>query len=425
MSNTCCKHESKDTTTRNFKLTKQPSKAAATCTTIQPLPDDPLAETPDCDTGNTSTDTSPTLVASSLPASPRFWPADSADDDTSLEALPDSELGNTGDYSYDYDMPLDFDQQLDISSRDQLEVSMSDSIDHNPKPEPWESLPPESISQSDNHNNNPVQDSDDEFEDLVTLVPAFRQTPPMRLVYLQSAIAHITGVATVTDATNRLQDGLDLIEICGVLPVHPQPLRSLATVKKHLGLQVDDYVEKKAICTRCYKFYSPQDIQDLISLNCTVRRCQGIIYRMKHERPDDITGIERKVGLKRVIEADGSIVDVEVTPGSSRSLFSCEVGLSMTINIDWFGITENRPVKVVLKGEVTQRALASARALCPLPEYVPFNFQGTEGKSDGSPGSSGGLSVGGAWWNSRRVMWGRSKASMEVQSRNRTEVRLP
>ncbi|KAG1727577.1 uncharacterized protein EDB91DRAFT_1253839 [Suillus paluster] len=45
---------------------------------------------------------------------------------------------------------------------------------------------------------------------------------------------------------------------------------------------------------------------------------------------------------------------------------------------------------VVLKGEVTQRASASARALCPLPEYVPFNFQGTEGKSDGSPGSSGG-----------------------------------
>ncbi|KAG1724054.1 uncharacterized protein EDB91DRAFT_1087620 [Suillus paluster] len=48
-------------------------------------------------------------------------------------------------------------------------------------------------------------------------------------------------------------------------------------------------------------------------------------------------------------------------------------------------------VKVMLKGEVAQRASASACVLHPLPEYVPFNFRGTEGKSHGSPGSSGGL----------------------------------
>ncbi|KAG1886462.1 hypothetical protein F4604DRAFT_1917260 [Suillus subluteus] len=74
----------------------------------------------------------------------------------------------------------------------------------------------------DTTNNN----DDGEPEDLLTLVPAFRQTPPVRLVYLQSVISHITGAETVTDATNRLQDGLDLIEICGVLPV-------------------EDYLEKK------------------------------------------------------------------------------------------------------------------------------------------------------------------------------------
>ncbi|KAG1735148.1 uncharacterized protein EDB91DRAFT_1348420 [Suillus paluster] len=75
-------------------------------------------------------------------------------------------------------------------------------------------------------------------------------------------------------------------------------------------------------------------------------------------------------------------------------------------------------VKVVLKGEVTQRASASACTLRPLPEYVPFNFQGTEGKSNGSLGSSEGLSVGGVRQNSGRFIRGRSKATTEVRSRN-------
>lgn len=51
---------------------------------------------------------------------------------------------------------------------------------------------------------------------------------------------------------------------------------------------------------------------------------------------DGTEWVKQEIGLKRMVEQDGSIIDVEDTPGSRCSLFSCEVGLSMTINIDWY-----------------------------------------------------------------------------------------
>ncbi|KIY48977.1 hypothetical protein FISHEDRAFT_42291 [Fistulina hepatica ATCC 64428] len=50
-----------------------------------------------------------------------------------------------------------------------------------------------------------------------------------------------------------------------------------------------------------------------------------------------------QLGLKRVINADGSVEDLDVYPGSSRALIKCPFGLSVTCNLDWFGITDSRP----------------------------------------------------------------------------------
>ncbi|KAG1818780.1 hypothetical protein EV424DRAFT_1347585 [Suillus variegatus] len=242
-------------------------------------------------------------------------------------------------------------------------------------------------------------------EDLLQeLVPAFQQTPPVQLLYLQAAIAHIIRSSTVAEATNQIQDGLDLIELCGALPTFPIPRRSIITVKKHLGLQTDDYVLRIPICDVCYKHYSLDDIQKLDTPICTVSRCKGSVYRTKREHTDPATGEDRfkripvkvlvycpiikavqrfllrstfvsnlrdtsqdidhtelsddnlmhdihngtewmklEVGLKRVCLPDGSITDIEESPGSRRPLVCCDVGLSMTLNIDWFGITEGRP----------------------------------------------------------------------------------
>ncbi|KAF8119204.1 hypothetical protein EV363DRAFT_1400949 [Boletus edulis] len=232
----------------------------------------------------------------------------------------------------------------------------------------------------------------------------FKQTPAVRLLYLQVAIAHIMGSSTVTTATNQLQDGLDIIELCGTLPTNPAPRRSLASVKKDLGLQVDDFIRRLPICDVCYKCYTTADIDTLGSPRCTVPRCQGSVYRTKrvHSKNSPIDTVEKRVpakflsysplikalaqflkrptfvehlrdtsqdlrrlpltddesmhdihdgtewttlelGLKRVLHPDGRIEDIEEFPGSRRSLFSCDLGLSVTVNIDWFGITDGRP----------------------------------------------------------------------------------
>ena len=257
---------------------------------------------------------------------------------------------------------------------------------------------------SPQHRNSTREPSDADEEpylhddDLQELVPAFRQIPPIRLLYLQVAVAQIIGSSTIAEATNQLQDGLDLIELCGVLPTSPAPRRSVATVKKHLGLQVDDFISKIPICDQCYKPYTRKDIDALESPQCKVPRCKGTVYRTKRQwstnsRSDDVSlkrvpvkyliycslvkAIQRfllrptfvaamrdtsqdqdsraslsadekmhdiydgsewtrlEIGLKRIRLPDGTIQDVEEYPGSRRSLFSSDVGLALTINIDW------------------------------------------------------------------------------------------
>ena len=43
-----------------------------------------------------------------------------------------------------------------------------------------------------------------------------------------------------------------------------------------------------------------------------------------------------EIGLKRVVDEDGNVRDIEANPGSRRLLTSCELGLGMTLNLDWY-----------------------------------------------------------------------------------------
>lgn len=206
--------------------------------------------------------------------------------------------------------------------------------------------------------------------------PASREIAPVRLAYLQAAMSQIFDGATFLDATNRLQGGLDLIRLCtGSLPISPVPATTIVTAKRRLGLEVDDYIVQRPICTHCYKYYSHDEIRVLDSPKCTVRWCHGIVYREKRVRsgpngdertpkripakihaysplpltiqrfllrPDfvknlcdnsrysedtvlhDIYDGERwtinAIGLKRVINDNGTVEDVEWEPGSKRLL---------------------------------------------------------------------------------------------------------
>lgn len=235
--------------------------------------------------------------------------------------------------------------------------------------------------------------------DSADLAPGFRESPAVRLLYLQTVVGNIFGSRTVLDSNNALTDGLDLIELAastaGIALTHIiKPAQTLTTAKRRLGLEVDDYIEKRPICTICYKHYSLDEIKRLPSPNCTVARCNGIVYRVKrraehlHDDSDEneirtpakimpyislIKGLGRmllrpsfvnnlvpydqayaaddskqmhdiqdspvynslKIGLKRVVDEDGSVRDVEDSPGSCRLLSSVDVGLSLTLNMDW------------------------------------------------------------------------------------------
>ncbi|KIJ07324.1 hypothetical protein PAXINDRAFT_182502 [Paxillus involutus ATCC 200175] len=230
---------------------------------------------------------------------------------------------------------------------------------------------------------------------------AFREAPPVRLAYLQAVRSNIFGRLTEDAATEGLRERLDILKLADSLPAAPAPATTLATAKSRLGLNVDDYIEKRPICTVCYKHYSIPDIELLGSPRCTVPRCLGEVYRIKRQksttgeiterrlpakiqpycywipalrrmllRPDFIAALwdpakarpppqdefsalddvhdglrwrQAEVGLRREFELGSPAQDIEVVPGSRQSI-SCDIlGLQITINLDWFGITDNRP----------------------------------------------------------------------------------
>jgi hypothetical protein len=43
-----------------------------------------------------------------------------------------------------------------------------------------------------------------------------------------------------------------------------------------------------------------------------------------------------EIGLKRVVDKDRNVRDIEANPGSRRLLTSCDLGLGMTLNLDWY-----------------------------------------------------------------------------------------
>ncbi len=132
-----------------------------------------------------------------------------------------------------------------------------------------------------------------------SLVPALRELAGLRLLYLQVASVNIFGSDTVLGSTNRLQDGLDLLELMNVLPTASQagsrlrPAQTLATVKKRLRLDTDEFIVQSPTCTSCYKVYSMEQMQTMTSPDCTVKRCKGIVYREKCMAED--LGREREV----------------------------------------------------------------------------------------------------------------------------------
>ncbi|CAL1715467.1 unnamed protein product [Somion occarium] len=218
---------------------------------------------------------------------------------------------------------------------------------------------------------------------------AMHESPPIRLAYLHAVLGNIFEHNTILDATNRLAGSLDIIDACGCLPTYPKPVRTLVTAKKQLGLNVDDYIKKRPICIVYFKYYSYETITSMDSPQCTESKCQGLIYRDVYtSKKNHITRLPAKIqpyasiikslrrlclrkdfienlipltgptegstddtpmtdfygasasgtiriGLKCVVDEQGKVKDIKILPGSSHMLRDCELGLSLTLNVDW------------------------------------------------------------------------------------------
>ncbi|EIW73842.1 hypothetical protein CONPUDRAFT_160647 [Coniophora puteana RWD-64-598 SS2] len=403
------RHEKRD---REEEERRQRQLAASVLLQTAPLPTGPLEPT-----ANASRTTSSINVAARLSSSP---------ESTSIELSGNIDLfysDSTG-FEDDYEeQGFDFPPSSSSpSSPELLPLSSPELLPSSPEHLPW-SPPPSSLllrsltppeSPEERQLSEAVQERSHERLTSIEspadiLIPAFQQPAELRLAYLQVIAAHIVGNSTVVEATQQLKDRLDLLDVCGKLLVYPPPRRSITTVKKDLGLAVDDFVRRIPVCPSCFHHFSYDNINALPSPSCPTRYCKGQIYRVKRPRPDDdapsdsvnekhipekillycplrpalqrfllcpsfISNLrdtssdehrppvndetpmhdiydgskwsQQEIGLNRIFHADGSPEDVEERPGSRRSLFSCDIGLSLTINIDWFGITDSRPYSV-------------------------------------------------------------------------------
>jgi hypothetical protein len=292
---------------------------------------------------------------------------------------------------YDYDPSYDLSDEDDD---DNTHLELNDDAHATPIPASETQSPPLHSSSPSEPGRNHTDDSNDEIppDDDFTAAKAFDEIPAVRLAYLQAIQSNTYGGVTVIQTNIQLRSTLHCIALSlpGGLPQLPIPATTLKTVKRRFGINVDDYITQIPICTACFKPYSLDEIGELASSQCTARRCNGRVYeeverkggrierkpakiqpyvsliatiRRFLQRPDFVRNlcntadavnrpplddntimfdvhdgdqwVKTFVGLERKVENDGTVRDVPAGPNTKKLLIECEMGLSLTLNIDW------------------------------------------------------------------------------------------
>ncbi|KII86134.1 hypothetical protein PLICRDRAFT_115269 [Plicaturopsis crispa FD-325 SS-3] len=225
------------------------------------------------------------------------------------------------------------------------------------------------------------------------VIPALQEEPFVRLAYLQAVMANVFGHLPLDRATKQLNGTLDCLRLAGCLPLIPRPVRTVASAKRRLGIDPDLWIIKYALCPKCWKHHTPAELIRLISDECTVPGCDGIIYdtirgkrvarlinpqvsiieslRRMFMRPGFAKKVEKKpehqagrnadedfvmkdmhdgdawysntTGTSREIGNRGTVRDVPTDGLQAIKLSSHRFGLQLTINMDGFGIIGGRP----------------------------------------------------------------------------------
>ncbi|KAF8595016.1 hypothetical protein BDV93DRAFT_576770 [Ceratobasidium sp. AG-I] len=224
--------------------------------------------------------------------------------------------------------------------------------------------------------------------------------PSIRLTYLKIANSNINNHATVRACNEDLGVSLDSLWLAGLeRPIQPRPVKTLAGVRRRLGLEIDSFLCRQPVCSECYQRFSFEEIEAAEVDKCFQPNCSGRFWRVDQGkrkplkcivytrlvpslrrfflRPDFLEALragrdahdthqtgpsdilhdvcdgsawnQRLAGLKRTWRADGRCVDrpTDVQSFNPSKIVSLGYGLLAAVNIDWFGMEEKHSLGAI------------------------------------------------------------------------------
>lgn len=224
---------------------------------------------------------------------------------------------------------------------------------------------------------------------LFELPEGCKEQPHIRLAYLGAIASSVVDRSGRRAVEASLSVSLGGYTLLGALPTRPKPVTTLPSVRRRLGLDIDDYMSRKPLCSVCYKIYNFEDINTTAKPDCTRPDCHGAYWELSSDdtmrkpirviayggviaslrrmfmRPEFVallhSGAEAhmshgsnemlhdvcdgaawgdgKFGLERVF-AGGVVQDRPL----SLPALSLGFGLFASVNLDWFRITHSTSV---------------------------------------------------------------------------------
>ncbi|KAJ7746169.1 hypothetical protein DFH07DRAFT_963042 [Mycena maculata] len=169
------------------------------------------------------------------------------------------------------DMPLtsDYDEDSEMEDGNDLEIQVLEDA-------------PDYISRERLFADTDSDEEDGLVDDDLELPPAFSEHRSLRNAYI-----HVFANATFHGATH-VQSQIHLTSVHSALSSAQVPLdisafaRTLATVERRLGVNVDDTIIYFFVCPECWKRHHPSELKEPdFSSTCTRDNCSGQLYTRK------------------------------------------------------------------------------------------------------------------------------------------------
>ncbi|KAG8698712.1 hypothetical protein FRC08_005753 [Ceratobasidium sp. 394] len=147
--------------------------------------------------------------------------------------------------------------------------------------------PSPNLSPAQSHASLPEDNLDIQLEpgdthDMFERPTDINEHPAIRLIYLKTARLNTIHGLSVKAANMDLNVSLESLQLDGLeVPSHPKPAKTLETIQRRLGLDIDNFLKRQPICYECYQRYSFDEIASARVDKCFRTGCPGIFWRVK------------------------------------------------------------------------------------------------------------------------------------------------